>query len=123
MGPGPYFPLLKNAFGKKPQKKRKKKGIRHVDIYAALSTECTVYAIQHRIRKLQEKANSGSPGGDSAPASPEKRKRGRPRKNAYEGAAGEETGSPKKVKQGPAKKAVENEGEHGVSGGSGIEDA
>ncbi|EAW08476.1 uncharacterized protein ACLA_032110 [Aspergillus clavatus NRRL 1] len=88
-----------------------------------MGPECTVYAIQHRIRKLQEKANSGSPGGDSAPASPEKRKRGRPRKNAYEGAAGEETGSPKKVKQGPAKKAVENEGEHGVSGGSGIEDA
>ena len=78
-----------------------------------LLTECTVYAIQHRIRKLQEKANSVPTYAGSAPSSPEKRKRGRPKKNGNEAIEDEQNASPKKKTKNDAAKGetVKNDAE------------
>ncbi|KAF7118535.1 hypothetical protein CNMCM5793_008065 [Aspergillus hiratsukae] len=65
-----------------------------------MGPECTVYAIQHRIRKLKTDAGATGVDGDSSvPATPEKRKRGRPKKDANGDAAVKDKASPKKAKK------------------------
>ncbi|BCR95753.1 uncharacterized protein AKAW2_20693A [Aspergillus luchuensis] len=83
---------------------------------------CTVSAVQHRIQRLKDKVSTSgtasspatttattmtSPGNETpttpTPATPEKRKRGRPRKNPVVG-GGEASTSPTVVAAGAAKK-------------------
>lgn len=98
-------------------------------------TDCTVSAVQHRIQRLRDKAakagdstsatnggENGNEGGvSSAASSPEKRKRGRPKKvvpaeeNANPTDAGEEGGSPTKLLKGSkAQPMVMEQGQHEV---------
>ncbi|GIJ84726.1 hypothetical protein Asppvi_003577 [Aspergillus pseudoviridinutans] len=65
-----------------------------------MGPDCTVYAIQHRIRKLKDAGAAASADGDSStPATPEKRKRGRPKKDTNGDAVSKDEASPKKAKK------------------------
>lgn len=99
-----------------------------------IKTECTVSAVQHRILRLREKAakasgpgpasngeNGNEDGVSSAAPSPEKRKRGRPKKattadkNANPINAAEEEGSPTKMQKGSKSQPVGmGQGQHEV---------
>lgn len=62
--------------------------------------DCTAYAIQHRIRKLKDKANGKAPG--SASSTPSKRKKKAANKNYAEPDSDDvATTTPKKVKAEP----------------------
>ncbi|RHZ65665.1 uncharacterized protein CDV56_107690 [Aspergillus thermomutatus] len=71
-----------------------------------MGPDCTVKAIQHRIGRLKTDAGVvvAADGDSSAPATPEKRKRGRPKKDANGDAAEKDNASPKKAKKEAVKK-------------------
>lgn len=66
-----------------------------------MNTDCTTIAIQRRIQRLKMDPRAGSAvnGDSSTPATPEKRKRGRPKKDTNGYDAEEDKGSPKKAKK------------------------
>ncbi|RLL99168.1 hypothetical protein CFD26_106002 [Aspergillus turcosus] len=75
-----------------------------------MGPDCTVYAIQHRIKKLRKDAGAvaAADGDSSVPATPEKRKRGRGKKDANGDAGGNDKASPKKAKKEETDSAVDD---------------
>ncbi|PKX89753.1 uncharacterized protein P174DRAFT_378450 [Aspergillus novofumigatus IBT 16806] len=81
------------------------------DLAKHMGPDCTTVAIQRRIQRLRmdPRAGSATNGDSSTPATPEKRKRGRPKKDAKGDGADIDKASPKK-----AKKAKNEENESAV---------
>ncbi|KAF4220977.1 hypothetical protein CNMCM8980_002855 [Aspergillus fumigatiaffinis] len=75
-----------------------------------MGPDCTVYAIQHRIRKLKTDAGAVTTADvdSSTPATPEKRKRGRPKKDTNGDGADKDKASPKKAKKEENGSAVDS---------------
>ncbi|KAF4152063.1 hypothetical protein CNMCM8927_006681 [Aspergillus lentulus] len=71
------------------------------DLAKHMGPDCTTIAIQRRIQRLKMDPRAGSAvnGDSSTPATPEKRKRGRPKKDTNGYDAEEDKGSPKKAKK------------------------
>ncbi|GIK02112.1 hypothetical protein Aspvir_006155 [Aspergillus viridinutans] len=71
------------------------------DLAKHMGPDCTTIAIQRRIQRLRMDPRAGGAvnGDSSAPATPEKRKRGRGKKDANGDAADKDKASPKKAKR------------------------
>ncbi|KAG2027691.1 hypothetical protein GB937_000131 [Aspergillus fischeri] len=75
--------------------------IKKQSLLTRMNTDCTTIAIQRRIQRLRTdpRAGSATNGDSSTPATPEKRKRGRPKKDANGDGAEKDNASPKKAKK------------------------